>query len=227
MNIRRLQLQRFFLGSAFGRTDFPRIFILEPPDFFADFLVGFFLLIFVEKSAQKNPPGKSPGKSSKIYTTKILQHISADWPGQVFELAMHRGGQPDHTHLSISWGINSAKTTLTLALLKCLIGFRCRVFNRSPLLFTSLSEGSCDPWSKDCTCTLELFLETMRSKLHLHLSVLRTTDLQPPRPSTEPRNRKSGKCQFWDQKMDSWGVPLGPIKITLRGYLLPPLDKVY
>ena len=34
------------------------------------------------KSAQKNPPGKSPGKSSKIYTTKILQHISADWPGQ-------------------------------------------------------------------------------------------------------------------------------------------------
>ena len=31
------------------------------------------------KSAQKNPPGKSPGKSSKIYTTKILQHISADW----------------------------------------------------------------------------------------------------------------------------------------------------
>ena len=34
------------------------------------------------KSAQKNPPGKSPGKSSKIYTTKVLQHISADWPGQ-------------------------------------------------------------------------------------------------------------------------------------------------
>ena len=35
------------------------------------------------KSAQKNPPGKSPGKSSKIYTAKILQHISADWPGQL------------------------------------------------------------------------------------------------------------------------------------------------
>ena len=46
--------------------------------FFADFLAGFFLLIFVGKSAQKNPPGKSPGKSSKIYTTKILRHISAD-----------------------------------------------------------------------------------------------------------------------------------------------------
>ena len=73
-----------FLGPAFGRTDFSRIFIFEPPDFFADFLAGFFLLIFVGKSAQKNPPGKSPGKSSKIYTTNILQHISADCPGQPF-----------------------------------------------------------------------------------------------------------------------------------------------
>ena len=62
------------LGPAFGRTDFSRIFIFEPPDFFADFLAGFFLLIFVGKSAQKNPPGKSPAKSSKIYTTKVLQH---------------------------------------------------------------------------------------------------------------------------------------------------------
>ena len=57
-------------GLDFGRTDFSRIFIFGPPNFFADFLAGFFLLIFVGKSAQKNPPGKSPGKSSKIYTTK-------------------------------------------------------------------------------------------------------------------------------------------------------------
>ena len=60
-----------FLGSAFGRTDFSRIFIFGPPDFFADFVAGFFLLIFVGKSVQKNPPGKSPAKSSKFYTTKI------------------------------------------------------------------------------------------------------------------------------------------------------------
>ena len=59
------------LGSVFGRTDFSRIFIFGPPDFPADFLAGFFLLIFVGKSAQKNPPGKSPAKSSKNYTAKI------------------------------------------------------------------------------------------------------------------------------------------------------------
>ena len=51
--------------------------------FFA-FLAGFFLLIFVGKSAQKNPPGKSPAKSSKIYTTKIpdtfLQRGRANMP---------------------------------------------------------------------------------------------------------------------------------------------------
>ena len=71
------------LGSDFGRTDFSRIFIFGPPDFFADFLAGFFLLIFVGKGAQKNPPGKSPRNSSKIYTTNILRHTSADWLGQL------------------------------------------------------------------------------------------------------------------------------------------------
>ena len=63
--------ESIFLGPAMGRTDFSRIFVFGPPDFFADFVAGFFLLIFVGKSAQKNPPGKSPAKSSKFYTTKI------------------------------------------------------------------------------------------------------------------------------------------------------------
>ena len=46
-------LQWFFfastqvLGSDFGRTDFSQIFLFEPPDFFAVFVTGFFLLIFV------------------------------------------------------------------------------------------------------------------------------------------------------------------------------------
>ena len=68
---KKCENERKVLGSDFGRTDFSRIFIFGPPDFFADFLAGFFLLIFVGKSAQKNPPGESPAKSSKIYTTKI------------------------------------------------------------------------------------------------------------------------------------------------------------
>ena len=34
-------------------------------------VAGVFLFSFVGKSAQKNPPGKSPAESSKIYTIKI------------------------------------------------------------------------------------------------------------------------------------------------------------
>ena len=52
------------LGPAFGRTDFSRIFILEPPDFFADFLAGLFLLILweevprniLQENPRENPP---------------------------------------------------------------------------------------------------------------------------------------------------------------------------
>ena len=57
--------------------------------FFADFVAGFFRLIFVGKSAQKNPPGKSPAKSSEIYTTKIpdtfLQSGQANMSGTFFQ----------------------------------------------------------------------------------------------------------------------------------------------
>ena len=57
----RFLAERIFRGFLFlGRRIFSRIF---SPDFFSSFLWG--------KSAQKNPPGKSPAKSSKIYTTKI------------------------------------------------------------------------------------------------------------------------------------------------------------
>ena len=63
------------LGPAFGRTDFSRISIFGPPDFFADFLTGFFLLIFVGKSARKilqenpreNPPKFIQQKSSNTF----------------------------------------------------------------------------------------------------------------------------------------------------------------
>ena len=107
------------LGPAFGRTDFSRIFFFEPPDFFADFLAGFFLLIFVlifvGKSAQKNPPGKSPAKSSKIYTvyytTKILQHISADFPGQHMNSLRGKPLRPDSkSDLIASWNLGAWQT---------------------------------------------------------------------------------------------------------------------
>ena len=53
------------LGSVFGRTDFPRIYIFGSPDFFADFLAGLFLLIFVgekvpRKILQENPRQNPP-----------------------------------------------------------------------------------------------------------------------------------------------------------------------
>ena len=54
------------LGPAFGRTDFSRIFIFEPPDFFADFLAGFFSS-FCGK--------KCPEKSSRKIPGKILQNL--------------------------------------------------------------------------------------------------------------------------------------------------------
>ena len=91
MFLKRLRLRRF-LGSDFGRTDFSRIFIFEPPDFFADFVAGFFLLIFVGKSAQKNPPGKSPAKFSKTYTTKIPDNFLQRGQAKIFDpLSRYRG----------------------------------------------------------------------------------------------------------------------------------------
>ena len=64
-----------FLGSVFGRTDFSRIFIFGPPDFFADFLAGFFLLIFrgkmprkiLQENPRENPPRVIRQKSSDTF----------------------------------------------------------------------------------------------------------------------------------------------------------------
>ena len=58
-----------FLGPAFGRTDFLRIFIFEPPDFFADFLAGFFF--FFSSFLWE----KCPEKSSRKIPGKILQNL--------------------------------------------------------------------------------------------------------------------------------------------------------
>ena len=74
------------LRVGFWQNGFFADFDFGPLDFFTDFLAGFFLLIFVGKSAHKNPPGKSPAKSSKIYTNKNPRHISAEGPAQQFAL---------------------------------------------------------------------------------------------------------------------------------------------
>ena len=58
------------LGPVLGRTDFSRAFVLEPPDF-SWILSPDSFSFFAGKSAERNPPGKSPAKSSKAYTTKI------------------------------------------------------------------------------------------------------------------------------------------------------------
>ena len=51
------------VGFFFAERIFNGFFIFEPPDVLFFFVVG--------ESAQKNPPGKTPAKSSKFYTTKI------------------------------------------------------------------------------------------------------------------------------------------------------------
>ena len=69
------------LGSDSGRTDFSRIFIFGPPDFFADFVAGFFL-IFVGKKCPEKSSRKIPGKMLQNLYNKNPRHISAEGPGQ-------------------------------------------------------------------------------------------------------------------------------------------------
>ena len=60
-----------FLRVGFWQNGFFADFYFWAAGFFRGFCRRIFLLILVGKRAQKNPPGKSPAKSSKIYTTKI------------------------------------------------------------------------------------------------------------------------------------------------------------
>ena len=65
-----------------GRTDFLRIFIFGPPDFFADFVAGFFLLTFVGKKVSRKSSMKIPSKTLQSLYNKNPRHISAEGPGQ-------------------------------------------------------------------------------------------------------------------------------------------------
>ena len=67
-----------YLRVGFGRMDFFADFVFwaaGPPDFSADFDAGFFLLISVGKSAQKNPPGGPPANPPKVIQQKSTTYF--------------------------------------------------------------------------------------------------------------------------------------------------------
>ena len=69
------------LGSVFGRTDFSRIFIFGPRVFFADFLAGFFLLIFLVKRCPEKSSRKIPGKIlQNLYNKNPDTYLQRVWP---------------------------------------------------------------------------------------------------------------------------------------------------
>ena len=59
------------MRAGFWQNGFFADFYFWAAGFFRGFCRRMFLLVFVGKRSQKIPPGKSPAKSSKIYTTKI------------------------------------------------------------------------------------------------------------------------------------------------------------
>ena len=62
--VKRIRRLSDLLGPVLGRTDFSRIFIFGPPDFFRGFCRRIFSPQFCGKKCPENPPGKSPAKSS-------------------------------------------------------------------------------------------------------------------------------------------------------------------
>ena len=74
--LRRARCRCTIVRVGFWQNRFFADFYFWAAGFFADFVAGFLLLIFVGKSAQKNPPGKSPAKSSNISTTKIPDSVT-------------------------------------------------------------------------------------------------------------------------------------------------------
>ena len=87
------------LGSVPGRTDFSRIFIFGPPDFFADFLRDFFLVFVAKKSAQKNPRFS---KNLQNLYSKNPRHISAEGPGQELSHESAHGNAHGSVHEDVT-----------------------------------------------------------------------------------------------------------------------------
>ena len=79
----KLKNKSYFLGWVFGRKDFSRIFIFEPPDFFADFVAGFCFSSSWGKSAEKILQ-ENPRQNLQNLDNKNPRHIAAEGPGQYF-----------------------------------------------------------------------------------------------------------------------------------------------
>ena len=89
----RISVATRSLSVGFWQNGFFAAFYFWAAGFFRGFVAGFFLLILVGKSAQKNPPGKSPAKSSKIYTTNIPNtFLQRGWAKKSFRLRICDGG---------------------------------------------------------------------------------------------------------------------------------------
>ena len=84
----RLSCPRNLLGSVFRRTDFSRIFIFEPPDFFADFVTGFFSFlwekvprkILLQQNPRQNPPKCVQQKSPTHFCREAGQILGISLP---------------------------------------------------------------------------------------------------------------------------------------------------
>ena len=65
---------RLDIRVGFWQNGFSRIFIFGPPDFFADFLAGFFLLIFVGEKVPRKILQENPRENPPIF----IQQKSSD-----------------------------------------------------------------------------------------------------------------------------------------------------
>ena len=79
---KKIATNPIFVRVGFWQNRFFADFYFWAAVFFRGFSRRIFSPHFVGKMPNKNPPGKSPGKFSEIYTTKILRRSSAERLGQ-------------------------------------------------------------------------------------------------------------------------------------------------
>ena len=80
-------LAKIGLRVGFWQNGFLADLIFEHPDFVADFVAGFFLLIFVGKKCPEKSSRKIPDKILQILYNKNPRQFSTEGPGQQVWLA--------------------------------------------------------------------------------------------------------------------------------------------